>query len=56
MPERDNDEVRYLRSIAAKFSKLAKTHDTPLSPDLLKIAGALEQRADEIEARIPKAS
>ena len=52
MPERDKDEVRYLRSTAAKFRNMAKAHDSPLSPDLLKIAADLDRRAEEIEARI----
>ena len=54
MSERHKDEVRYLRSTAAKFRNMAKAHKTPLSPDLLKIAADLDRRADEIEGRIPK--
>ena len=52
MPERDQDQVRYLREKAAQFRALAKAYDTPLSSDLLKIAGDLEQRAADIEARL----
>lgn len=56
MPERDKSEVDYLRSMAARFRNLARSYDNALNADMLKIANDLEQRADEIEARIPKAS
>lgn len=56
VPERDRDEVRYLRSTAARFRNLASSYSDSLGADMLKIAEDLEQRAAEVEARIPKGS
>lgn len=49
-----DEDVQYLRTRAEQFRRLATQCQTPISADLLKIAADLDQKANEIAARLPK--
>ena len=52
MPVRQ--EIAYLRSSAQRLREIAR-FDTPISPQLIKMADDLEARADELEKAGQKA-
>ena len=41
--------VRFLRGKADQFRRIARIHDTPLSPRLIDIAYDIEAQADELD-------
>lgn len=43
-----HEEIRYLREKAQQFRKLAATHKTQISAQLIEIAAELEARADAL--------